>query len=104
MTLKLRPTRLGFGIDRDRPDYTVHTGEWEIGGTYQSRGGPDSLRWFWSTNANGPMTRCNRVATPEEAKAQFQKLGCLEGVGETGGDRMTRLEQRVAVAFAFVAG
>jgi hypothetical protein len=24
-------------------------------------------------NANGPMTRSNRVATLEEAKAQFQK-------------------------------
>jgi hypothetical protein len=26
-----------------------------------------------SGNANGPMTRSNRVATFEEAKAQFQK-------------------------------
>jgi prepilin signal peptidase PulO-like enzyme (type II secretory pathway) len=29
-------------------------------------------------------------------------LGCLEGVGEAGGDRVTRLEQRGAVAFAVV--
>jgi hypothetical protein len=28
---------------------------------------------FWSMNANGPMTRSGRVATLEEAKAQFQK-------------------------------
>ena len=27
------------------------------GRNYQTRGGPDSLRWFWSMNANGPMTR-----------------------------------------------
>jgi hypothetical protein len=33
---------------------------------------------------NGPMTRLGRVATLEEAKAQFQKS--LEGVGESGGD------------------
>jgi hypothetical protein len=73
MALKLRPSGLGSGIDKDRPDYTVLTGEWEIGRIYQTRGGPDSLRWFWSMNANGPMTRSDRVATLEEAKAQFQK-------------------------------
>ena len=37
------------------------------------RGGPDNLRWFWSMTVNGPMTRADRVATLEEAKAQFQK-------------------------------
>ena len=31
MALKLRPTGLGPGIYKDRPDYTVFTGEWEIG-------------------------------------------------------------------------
>ena len=71
--LKLRPTGLGSGIDKDRPDYTVFTGEWEIGRIYQTRGGPDNLRWFWSMTVNGPMTRSDRVATLEEAKAQFQK-------------------------------
>jgi hypothetical protein len=45
----------------------------EIGRIYQVRGGPDSLRWFWSMTANGPMTRSDKVATLEEAKAQFQK-------------------------------
>ena len=44
MPLKLGPTGLGSGIDKDRPDYTVFTGEWEIGRIYQTRGGPDSLR------------------------------------------------------------
>ena len=38
-----------------------------------TRGGPDSLRWFWSMTVNGPMTGADRVATQEEAKAQFQK-------------------------------
>ena len=28
MTLKLRPTGLGSGIDKDRPDYTVYGGGW----------------------------------------------------------------------------
>jgi hypothetical protein len=31
MALKLRPIGLGSGIDKDRPDYTVVTGEWEVG-------------------------------------------------------------------------
>ena len=46
MPLKLRPTGLGSGIDKERPDYTVVTGEWEVGRIYETRGGPDSLRWF----------------------------------------------------------
>ena len=40
---------------------------------YETRGGPDSLRWFWSMTVNGPITRSDRVATLEEVKAQFQK-------------------------------
>ena len=35
--------------------------------------GPDNLRWFWSMTVNGPMTRSDRVATLEEAKAQLRK-------------------------------
>ena len=35
MTLKLRPTGLGSGIDKDRPDYTVYTGEWQVGRIYR---------------------------------------------------------------------
>ena len=38
------------------------------------------LRWFWSMTVNGPMTRSDRVATLEEAKAQFQKSRDEEGV------------------------
>ena len=30
MPLKLRPTGLGAGIDKDRPDYTVYCGEWAL--------------------------------------------------------------------------
>ena len=73
MPLKLRPTGLGSGIDKDRPDYTVLHWRVGFGRIYETRGGPDSLRWFWSMAVNGPMTRSDRVATLEEAKAQFQK-------------------------------
>ena len=44
MPLKLRPTGLGSGFDKHRPDYTVVTGEWDVGRIYETRGGPDSLR------------------------------------------------------------
>jgi hypothetical protein len=53
MALKLRPTgSLGSGIDKDRADYTVYSGKWAIGRIYETRGGPDSLRWFWSMTVN----------------------------------------------------
>ena len=54
----------------DRPDYTGCCG---VGRICQTLGGPYSLRWFCSLTINGPMTRSDRVATLEEAKAQFQK-------------------------------
>jgi hypothetical protein len=46
MPLKLRPTGLGCGIDKDHPDYIVYSGEWDVGRIYETRGGPDSMRWF----------------------------------------------------------
>jgi hypothetical protein len=73
MPLTMRRTGLGSGIDKDRPDYTVYTGGWDIGCIYETRGGPEHLRWFWSFAVEGPMTRSDRVATFEQAKAQFQK-------------------------------
>ena len=56
---QLRPTCLGSGLDKDRPDYPVYCGEWDVGRIYQTRGGPDSLRWFWSMTVNGTETRAN---------------------------------------------
>ena len=72
MPLTMRPTGLGAGIDKDRPDYTVFCGEWAIGRIYETRGGPDHLRWFWSFTVTGDGA-LGRVATLEEAKAQLQK-------------------------------
>ena len=31
MALTLRPTGLGGGIDKDRPDYTIYSGGWAVG-------------------------------------------------------------------------
>ena len=44
-----------------------------VGGIHETRGGPENLRWLWSMTVNGPITRSDRVATLEEAKAQLQK-------------------------------
>ena len=74
MTLTMRPTGLCAGIDKDRPDYTVFTGKWKIGRIYQTRGGPENMRWFWSLTINGPVTQADRVATLEEAKAGGQEM------------------------------
>jgi hypothetical protein len=73
MPLKLRPTGLGSGIDKDRPDYTVFTGEWEVGRIYQARGGLDNLRWFWSMTVNGPMTRSDLRLRAEGRREQTNK-------------------------------
>ena len=65
MSLTMRPIGLGFGIDKDRADYTVYCGEWEIGRIYQT-----SLRWFWSLTVNGPMTRSGG-----DARSSFRRAG-----------------------------
>jgi hypothetical protein len=38
MPLKLRPTGLGHGVYKDRQDYTVYCGEWNVGRIYETRG------------------------------------------------------------------
>jgi hypothetical protein len=77
MPLKLRPTGLGSGIDKDRPDYTVFTGEWEVGRIYETRGGPDNLRWFWSMTVNGP-----RLLAPTAAgRASAGRAACCSRGG-----------------------
>ena len=38
-------------------------GDWGAGRIYETPDSPDHLRWFWSMNIDGPMTRSERVAT-----------------------------------------
>ena len=45
MPLKFRPSGLSSGIDKIRPDYTGYCGGWDVGRIYQTRGGPDGLRF-----------------------------------------------------------
>jgi hypothetical protein len=76
MPLKLRPTGLGSGTYKDNVDYSVFSGEWNIGRIYEVRGGPEHLRWFWALHFPSKpesLRTDSRVATLDEAKAQFQK-------------------------------
>ena len=72
MPLTIRPTGLGAGIDKDRQDFTIYSGGWAVGRIYETRGGPDHLRWFWSLTVDPPMAHSDKASTLEEAKAQFE--------------------------------
>jgi hypothetical protein len=72
LALTLRPAGLSSGIDKDRADYTVFCGEWNI---YEVRGGPEHLRWFWALHFPSKpesLRTDNRVATLEAAKVEFE--------------------------------
>ena len=71
MALKLRPSGLGSGIDKDRPTIRYR----RVGGRPHLRNTPRSRQsaLVLVDDRNGPMTRSDRVAALEEAKAQFQK-------------------------------
>ena len=73
----MRPTGLGSGANKDRPDYAVYCGGWAVGRIYETRGGPDNLRWFWSMTVTGPMTRSDRVATWKKPRRSFGRAGTL---------------------------
>jgi hypothetical protein len=96
MALKLRASGLGSGIDKDRPDYIVSSGQWDVGRIYQVRGGPENMRWFWSMTVNGPMTRADRVATLEVAKAGVKSPGMR---GRLGRSWRRHLNEKAEVAW-----
>jgi hypothetical protein len=76
MPLTMRPTGLASPVDEDRQDFTVYCGKWAMGRIYQERGGPDSMRCFWSLYGvvgKPPNVRMiDHAPTLEEAKAQFE--------------------------------
>jgi hypothetical protein len=72
MPLKLRASGLGSGIDKGRPDYISSSGQWDIGRIYQTRGGLENIRWFWSMTVKA-LRRVQPRATLEKAKAGVKK-------------------------------
>jgi hypothetical protein len=67
MGLNLRPSGLGSGIDKERQDYTVYSGGWDIGRITKPAAARSTLRWDGSFALPGPVTRSDRVASFEEA-------------------------------------
>ena len=70
MPLTMRPT-----VDRQEPA-GLHQGR-----IYQQRGGPDSMRWFWSLHGTFgkpfDMRTDGHAATLDGAKAQFNRYAAL---------------------------
>ena len=94
----MRRAGLSSGIDQDRADYTVYSGGWAVGRIYETRGGPDNLRWFLVDDRQRSDDTLGSRGDPGGSQGAIsEKLGRLEGVGEAGG-RVRRLEQRGAVA------
>ena len=82
MALKLRPTGLGSGIDKDRPDYTVYSGGWAWGASTRQRGGPDSLRWFWSLSRH--LRQAADIARRPRANARRRPRRSSRSIGGAG--------------------
>ena len=76
MPLTMRQTGLASPVDKERQDFTVYCGDWAMGRIYEQRGGPDSMRWFWSLY--GVVGKPSKVhlngdaATLDEAKAELE--------------------------------
>ena len=49
----MRPTGLASGVYAGSVDYGIYCGEWCIGRIYETRTGPEELRWFWALHAPG---------------------------------------------------
>ena len=77
MALTMRPTGLGHGVYKDDIDYSVFSGEWNIGRIYERHGFPDAVRFFWSLHGI-VLTRPSDIHTDghmpslEAAKAEFK--------------------------------
>jgi hypothetical protein len=79
MALTMRPTGLGSGIDKDRPDYAVCTGEWEIGRIYQTRDGRSSRKFAGADRGAAKAMRRAR-ANGIGGGVPLQKVGRKSGV------------------------
>jgi hypothetical protein len=75
MALTMRPTGLGSGIHKDRPDFTVFCGLWTIGRIYERSGFAEAERWGWLLNGihEKPLGVDTHGAAPtlEAAKAEL---------------------------------
>ena len=86
MPLKMRPTGLGHGVYKDNVDYGVFSGEWCIGRIYETRTGPESLRWFWALHLpNKPPELPHRQPRGDARCGKGRVRGELDAVESVGG-------------------
>jgi hypothetical protein len=80
MPLTMCPTGLGHGAYKDDVDYSVYCGEWCIGRIYETRTGPESLRWFWALHfpAKPPGLRTDNRAATLDAATKPAKLASVD--------------------------
>ena len=82
MPLKLRPTGLGSGIDKDRPDYSATPAS--------GRSAASTRRVAVPTACAGSGRRGPRGDLGRGESAVSEELGRLEGVGEIGGSGLKK--------------
>jgi hypothetical protein len=75
VALTLWPNGLSSPAYRDWLDYVIVEDGRDVGRIYEDRNSLPALRWFWSItvyiNPNRGITTSGRVASMDEAKAQF---------------------------------
>ena len=70
----MRPTGLGSGIDKDRPDYTMYCGEWAVGRIMKAAAKPADASWLWTYGQHEDCTLTHGYeATREVAMAAFAR-------------------------------
>ena len=84
MALTMRPSGLGSGIDKDRPDYTVYCGGWDVGRIYETRRSQQSAQVLVAKRQRSNDALGSGGDPRRGEGAVSEKLGRLEGVGEAG--------------------
>ena len=74
----MRPTALSTGFYKDTVDYIIFCGEWCIGRIYETRTGPEQMRWFWALHFPGRpenLRTDNRAGSLEAARSNSKSAG-----------------------------
>jgi hypothetical protein len=96
MGLTLRPTGVESPVDKNRQDFTIFSGKWEMGRIYEERSGPVNLRWFWSLHGivGKPLASHRRPRT-DARRGQGTVRGGLAAMARLGGPARGRVRPAV---------
>jgi hypothetical protein len=95
MALTMRPTGLGHGVYKGSIDYSVFSGEWEIGRIYERKGFPDDVRFFWSLHGivlTRPPAILARWCRGDARSREGGVRGELEAIARVGNARGGQVE------------